>query len=164
MSDTITLVLAAGGGAALLVLAASALLMGEAAQRDLSRRVRRVAVGETASTLEPVRAARHSLFSAIRRIGETLLATSLFSARDIKRPFHHESVRFIAADGWAAKAPSGFERHVRAQSQAVRIRDGVVQHLHPLGTKKIDVIRVATFYAIDGNDLHSAEAAFLKRL
>jgi tight adherence protein C len=83
MSDTITLVLAAGGGAALLVLTASALLMGEAAQRDLARRVRHVAVGETTGRLEPIRAASHSLFTAIRRIGETLLATSLFSARDI---------------------------------------------------------------------------------
>jgi tight adherence protein C len=83
MSDPITLVLAAGGSAALLVLTAAALLIGEAARREMSRRVRQVAGGETTGTLEPVRAAGHSLFTAIRRIGETLLATSLFSARDI---------------------------------------------------------------------------------
>ena len=83
MSDTMNLVLAAGGGAALLVVAASALLMGEAARRDMSRRVRQVAVGETTGTLEPMRAAGHSLFAAIRRLGEALLATSLFSSRDI---------------------------------------------------------------------------------
>src|SRR4051794_1812396 len=82
MSDTIILVLAAGG-AALLVLTASVLLMGEAARRDLSRRVRHVAIGESTGTLEPVRTAGHSLFTAIRRIGETLLSTSLFSAGDI---------------------------------------------------------------------------------
>jgi tight adherence protein C len=78
-----TLVLAAGGSAALLVLTAAALLIGEAAQRDLSRRVRHIAAGETTGTLEPMWAAGNSLFTAIRRIGATLQATSLFSARDI---------------------------------------------------------------------------------
>jgi tight adherence protein C len=83
MSETLALVFMAGGGAALLVLAASVLLAGEASQRDLSQRVRHIANGGTTSGLEPVRNAGSSLLGAIRRIGATLQATSLFSQSDI---------------------------------------------------------------------------------
>jgi tight adherence protein C len=83
MSETLKIVIAAGGGAALLVLVASLLLAGEAAQRDLSRRVQHIASGGATGGLEPVRNAGNLLLAAIRRIGATFQATSLFSQTDI---------------------------------------------------------------------------------
>lgn len=91
MSQTMVLVLAAGGSAGLLVLAAAALLIGEAAQRDLSRRVRHIAAGEATGRPKPMLAGGNALFAAIRRIGATLQATPLFSARDIAA-LHHSAV------------------------------------------------------------------------
>lgn len=83
MNDTLTITMLAGGAAGLLVLAAALLLSWEASQRDLARHVRQVVSGGLSPRLGSERSAGGVLVGPIRRLGELLQASALFSPANI---------------------------------------------------------------------------------
>lgn len=83
MSDSLIIVLIAGGAAGVLAVAAAGLLAWEASYRDLLHRVRRVVRVDAAGEIQPARKAGSILFDAVRRFGESLRASALFSDQNI---------------------------------------------------------------------------------
>ena len=83
ISQTLTIVLLAGGGAGILVLAGAGLLAWEASHRDLARHLQHVVRMDGAGEMRPARETGGILFGAIRRVGEVLQSSALFSDRNV---------------------------------------------------------------------------------
>jgi tight adherence protein C len=76
--------LLAGGGAAILVVAAALLMGREAGQRDLQERIRALNAAPTPGRAAAAPRAAHVLLSILRRFGESLRRTALFSESDLQ--------------------------------------------------------------------------------
>ena len=72
--------------------------------------------------------------------------------------------RVRVADARPAERPAGAGGHVDAESQAPRLREGVLEHRHPRRGQVRDELLLGAAHSIDGSDLDAAEPDALVRL